>query len=295
MPSATLVDAVRPLRVISHESESDRWLMAEGQPDPRLRGVVLDYCEYEEQTTSFRRRRELPSGRVILILNLGPPLTVALPTVAAQATEYARGFFAGLHDSYALTDSGGYQRGVEVAFTPIGAHLILGIPMHETSRCVLEVEHALGAEGVELLERVKGATTREQRFTVVERFLLARLERAAPPDPGVAFAWERLRTSKGAAPIGVLAGELGWSHRRLVARFRSQVGLPPKLIGRILRFEHVMESVAAGPEVGWAEIAQQCGYFDQAHLIRDVHQFAGATPGELSRRLLPDGGGVVGD
>jgi AraC-like DNA-binding protein len=47
--------------------------------------------------------------------------------------------------------------------------------------------------------------------------------------------------------------------------------------------------------MSWAEIAQACGYYDQAHLIRDFNQFAGCPPGEFARRRLPDGGGVIGD
>ena len=47
--------------------------------------------------------------------------------------------------------------------------------------------------------------------------------------------------------------------------------------------------------MGWAAISQACGYYDQAHLIRDFKQFTGSAPGEFARRRLPDGGGVIGD
>jgi AraC-like DNA-binding protein len=39
--------------------------------------------------------------------------------------------------------------------------------------------------------------------------------------------------------------------------------------------------------VNWAELAVLCGYFDQAHLMRDFRTFAGATPREFSREI-PD-------
>ena len=77
------------------------------------------------------------------------------------------------------------------------------------------------------------------------------------------------------------------------AGFREQVGVSPKLLGRILRFQRAVSSAGSGP--GWAEIAVRCGYYDQAHMVRDFHQFAGASPGEFARRKLPDGGGVLGD
>ena len=69
--------------------------------------------------------------------------------------------------------------------------------------------------------------------------------------------------------------------------------MTPKLLARILRFQHAIGLIGSGS--GWAEVAATCGYYDQAHLIRDFNQFAGAAPGEFARRRLPDGGGVVGD
>jgi AraC-like DNA-binding protein len=68
----------------------------------------------------------------------------------------------------------------------------------------------------------------------------------------------------------------------------------PKLFARLLRFEHALE-LADGGGVGWAEIAQRCGYYDQAHMIGDFQQFAGHSPAAYVAMKLPDGGGVIGD
>ena len=81
--------------------------------------------------------------------------------------------------------------------------------------------------------------------------------------------------------IGDLAGELGWSHRRLIARYRDSVGLPPKLVARIVRFERLTAHLIANPAVDWAGAAVGCGYFDQAHLAREVRELADVTPTEL--------------
>jgi AraC-like DNA-binding protein len=80
------------------------------------------------------------------------------------------------------------------------------------------------------------------------------------------------------------------SRKHLVTLFRAHVGLPPKVCGRILRFHHAIELIRSPCAVGWSDLAVRCGYYDQAHLIRDVRQFAGVTPGELVT-FVQDGAG----
>jgi AraC-like DNA-binding protein len=284
----------RPSRVSRHESEHDSWEMVYGTPDPRLRGHVLSYCSYREETSSFVRRRELPSVRVVLIINLGEPIRVFAPGGSGWS-EQPEGFFAGMHDTYAVTETGGSQGGVQVDMTPVGAHLLLGIPMDELAQRVVTLEEMFGRGGTLLREAVAEAPDWAARFSVVDEFLLTLLDRARSPVPSVTRALGRLHESGGTVPVGVLAAEIGCSRRHLISRFREQVGVTPKLLARILRFERALALVDSRTEMGWAEIAQACGYYDQAHMIRDFHQFAGSPPSEFARRRLPDGGGVIGD
>lgn len=51
----------------------------------------------------------------------------------------------------------------------------------------------------------------------------------------------------------------------------------------------LLQSTEAMP---WAELAFECGYYDQSHLIRDFNQFAGSPPSDFLRRRLPEGGGM---
>jgi AraC-like DNA-binding protein len=106
------------------------------------------------------------------------------------------------------------------------------------------------------------------------------------------FAWRRLRETGGQLPIADLVGELGCSNRHLVTRFREQIGLPPKTIGRLMRFRAAVSRLELDDGRRFAEIAQSCGYYDQAHLNREFRQLAGTSPGEFVARMLPDRMGV---
>jgi methylphosphotriester-DNA--protein-cysteine methyltransferase len=71
------------------------------------------------------------------------------------------------------------------------------------------------------------------------------------------------------------------------------VGLPPKTVARLLRFQWVRERIQSAPGQ-WGEMAYAAGYADQSHLNREFRELAGTTPTDFVRRLIPEGG-VVGD
>jgi AraC-like DNA-binding protein len=80
----------------------------------------------------------------------------------------------------------------------------------------------------------------------------------------------------GAIDLAQLATRASLSTRQMQRRFLADVGMGPKLLARVVRFQRVFERCQAGGD--WAGIALSCGYFDQSHLLRDFRQFAGEPP-----------------
>jgi AraC-like DNA-binding protein len=109
----------------------------------------------------------------------------------------------------------------------------------------------------------------------------------------VQCTWHRLVASCGRTPIGAIVQEVGWSHRHLIAQFRHELGVSPKVLARVLRFGSVVRALRAGRTADLADLAVEAGYYDQSHLTRDVREFAGTTPGALMQSLLPDRGGFA--
>jgi AraC-like DNA-binding protein len=282
------------LDVVRHESELGRWEFATARAGRELRGLVWSYTDYVEHTVPLDRR-ELPVREVTLILNLGPAYELRDPGEASGSGARRGSFVAGLWDKPVMVGHGGESRGVEVRLTPLGARKLLGVPMPELTNEVVELEDLLGGRTGELLERLDGAGDAVSRLRLLDAELARRAaEQGYRPAPEVAWAWGRLSSSHGAVPIGSLAEEIGWSHRRFVDRFRDGIGLAPKTFARVLRFSRVVELLGGADEVRWAELAYDCGYYDQSHFNRDFRQFAGMTPSEFLTRRLPQGAGLLG-
>ena len=180
--------------------------------------------------------------------------------------------------------------------SPLGAHMIFGVAMHElSSKLVLPLDDVLGVEAGEPVERIACAPDWSTRFGILDRFINERVQRARRPSPDVDWAWRRLRATGGLLPVGELTRELDCSRRHLISRFREQVGPAPKTAARLVRFQRTVRLLERHDGGRFAEIAQRCGYYDQAHMNREFRQLAGVAPGEFVARLLPDGLGVAAD
>jgi AraC-like DNA-binding protein len=71
---------------------------------------------------------------------------------------------------------------------------------------------------------------------------------------------------------------VGISHKHLLREFDRCVGLTPKLFARLWAFQRVIQGIGQKPEADWSDVAVTCGYYDQAHLIREFRAFSGLTP-----------------
>lgn len=117
----------------------------------------------------------------------------------------------------------------------------------------------------------------------LERALLARLRAVDARVSGdVAHAVARLAASD-APPIATLARELGVTRQHLARRFVEHVGVTPKQLSRIARMQRAVGLLGHDGGGALADVALRAGYFDQAHLARDLRELATLTPAEVSR------------
>jgi AraC-like DNA-binding protein len=261
--------------------ERARWPRLAGSPHPRLRGLVpRGYAGFTEATTPRR-----------LVL----PATSSVPVLVKLVDSPYRppAFVMGAHGRYSVVEGDCALSYVEMVLDPLGAYRLLGLPMAELSGQLVDLAEVLGAEGRRLGEQLREAVSWRHRFALLDRFLLRRLEEGPQPSPEVGRAWERLVASGGTVPIGRVAEEVGWSHKHLITRFRRQVGLRPKTAARLVRFDGVLGRLDGRQPLDWGLVARETGYADQAHLIRDFHQFTGTTPTEFVARTTPPDGEPV--
>ncbi len=210
------------------------------------------------------RQREGPGTDVVVILTFEEHWLID--------GERRTSFVAGLHERQVTTEHPGRSLGMQVNLDPLAARALLGAPLHELAGRSAPVEEILDAPF--LVERLALEADWEARFALLDE-TLGPGSPNAQPSREVAWAWRRLRATNGRVAIGTLAAELGWSRKRIVARFRDEIGLPPKAVARLLRFEQARELAGTMP---WGELAFECGFSDQSHLIAEFRRVTGRTP-----------------
>ncbi|NBE93098.1 AraC family transcriptional regulator [Nonomuraea sp. KC401] len=251
------------------------WEVACPTRPSRVRGATM---------AGFRVRdlgalRMVPHPAVTLILEFGD----GSPVVDHAPGRRQRGSIVagpGLGSAGAVWARGEKVECVQVRLSPVIARAVLGVSPAELDGAVAPIADLWGREASRIRERLAEASSWQERFALVDA-LIARRRAAGPPVDGeVAWAWRRIVGGRGVVRIDALAGEIGWSRKRLWSRFRAQLGLPPKRAAKLVRFDHAAHRLVAGE--GAALVAADAGYADQSHLHRDVMAFTGATPATVA-------------
>ncbi|TIR65186.1 MAG: helix-turn-helix transcriptional regulator, partial [Mesorhizobium sp.] len=240
--------------------------MVRRKPAAPLAGIVTDICGYREILPGHFRMVEYASLTVPLVISFAEAFAIGLGRSPGDNDRYAS-FAAGLYAGPVMIESFGAACCVQVNFTPLGARQFFGLPMSELRDRMVGLDDAMGFDGIALREQLGEASDWDKRFDIAEGFIAGRLADAHALSPEIAWAYRTVIASGGRTRISALAREIGWSRKHLAAKFTDATGIGPKTLSRIVRFNRAL-SLSKRQDDNWAGIAADCGYADQAHLVR---------------------------
>ncbi len=252
---------------------------AEALPTRRLRRFIARYGAYRFQAVDLGPTRGLPSRYVTVMIGLGSPFRIA-------GVGSFTSFVAGLHERAAMVESAGAVAGIHLFLDPLGTRAILGCPASALAHGVFALADVIGTRtDLELHDRLHEALTWEDCFAALDAVLERRVADCVAP-PEIGFAWGRITAGHGNTRVEALASAIGWSRRHLSECFRYEVGIAPKTLARVARFEHACTLLRFGPR-DLAGVAITAGYHDQAHMTHEWQALAGCTPKAWIATELP--------
>jgi AraC-like DNA-binding protein len=251
-------------------------------PAPPLNSFVEFLWLYDDFAPSHSKEKLLPDGSMELIIDLRDhPKHKYDRHDFSKATPYRKYWLSGMQNQFIVIEASiGSMMGVH--FRAGGAWPFFGMPLSEFSDQVVELDCVLGEDAASSLrDRLLAEPTPRAKLRLLERFMLALGGDRLYPDRTVAHAVQQIMSLPMRLLIRDLASKIGISQKHLIHLFDQRVGMKPKQLDRILRFNRVIQSIAKNPkEVDWASVALDCGYYDQSHFIHDFQAFAGMTPSD---------------
>ncbi|MBZ2187071.1 MAG: helix-turn-helix domain-containing protein [Bryobacter sp.] len=239
------------------------------RPSPQL----ASYIECFWISRSLRPapgQRILPDGCVDIVFSTRKSNPVGLNVVGLMTRPLTRNFEA-TEEFFGVR----FRPGAASAFIPDAPGL--------TDR-IEPLESFWGSTARTLRDRLANASAPQQMAEMFESLANPRWSM-----DGISLAVTHLATP--GAPPSRLSDMAGQSERSFRRGCLARVGVPPKLLARILRFrnasDRIRQSSAGRAQPNWAEFAAACGYYDQSHMIREFHEFAGCTPGRFIQYGTP--------
>jgi AraC-like DNA-binding protein len=247
-------------------------------PSPPLDRFIASLWFCRSEPRPFALERVLPTGTAQLIINLKEDRTRMYDPQSGTVRAGCGTVLSGISTRYGLIDTAEQECVAGVCFRPGGTIPFFSIPAYDLCDAGVPLELVWDrARANRLREQVLAAGSPAAALDALER-AMANVWRGWAFDPAIEFALETFAGEPAVATIASVAGRIGLSSKRLVERFKTAVGVPPKRYCRILRFQRALACAERGRRADWTRIALDCGYFDQAHFIHDFRSFAGITP-----------------
>jgi AraC-like DNA-binding protein len=232
-------------------------------PSPRLaRHVTCVWIQEVFADSAPYTHHTVPNGSAELVCELGGVAKVVGPQTGPTAEIVAPGTTI-----------------VGVRFRPGAAPAVLGLPAREFVDAVVGSDQLWDALGVELSERIAGSGAASEAASMLEAAVFARLAEGPRLDAIVAETVQRIMCGQ-MEGVGSLASSLKVSERQLRRRCEAAIGVTPKVLERMVRFQGFLALAGRSehPTAELGRLALEAGYSDQAHLSRESRRLTGRTP-----------------
>lgn len=244
-------------------------------PSPLLVPYVKQYWFLRCNDLSPAVQRIIPTASVALMFHRGQRM-LSLEEGVLQP----RSFISGQTSSYFEIKPTGSVDIISVVFRPYGAKAFFDIPISEINDLHVGLDCLSDSSLVELESRLTETSDNEACVGLIEAYLLKRLRLSKE------YNYKRMSAvvgaiDKGVSDIGALSQISCLSYKQFQRTFNQYIGANPKDFLRVVRFQRALYVLQCQPDIMLTQLAVECGYYDQSHLIKEFKAFTGYTPGEF--------------
>jgi AraC-like DNA-binding protein len=222
----------------------------------------------------------LPDGKTELIVHFGDDFCKLekFDDSEGKFVRQARVLMSGQLTEHIVLRPTGAIGVVAARFKPAGAARFFDLPYEEIVDQVVDLAAYDGNVAGLLQDEISKISSNDERLEFTQAFLKSRLVQESQEDLYARQACRYIMQSEGEYSVAELVKLIGFSERQLERKFKKQVGITPKVLSRIVRFQKVLKMAQASKNLTLVDAAVSCGYYDQSHFIRDFTKFSGDSP-----------------
>ena len=253
-----------------------------------LNKFIEHFFYYEGLSPAHKKERFFPDGNTEIIFDLTENTQYIYDNESLreiQACQHA--WVSGVRTRSITIPSGNGSRMLVVAFKRGKAHPFYSLPMSEITDQVLGADLIFGRKILDLREQLLAATSIQQMFYLVEKFLLGLAHKTILTESNlncIEYALQQIVHQPDIFSFRHLLDRIGYSQKHFIDLFKKQVGVVPKQYLKIMRFQKAILEIENNDSLRWSNIARESGFYDQAHFINEFKSFSGFTPKEYMKR-----------
>ncbi|KMJ58056.1 hypothetical protein AB685_14680 [Bacillus sp. LL01] len=223
-----------------------------------------------------KRETILPNGKIEMIFAIDGNYTV----VNRQTNRMKQSWLSGIQHEPLHISYHGRSNLIGIRFHPNGLFPFLNLPVSETVNVVEPLNEIIGKVYDELFESIYQATSTERIFSNLDQFLVKSMDHSKVKQIKLMMEITRYLKTHPEQSISLLADKLGVSQRHLGRVCHDHLGMTPKLLARIFRFEKSFSHLYSQSDEEDFRSLIDLGFYDQSHFIKEFKRFSGMTPEE---------------
>ena len=257
------------------------------KPRSPLSQFIDFFFYYDGHYAGHTMEKLLPDGSVDLLIDLTePPKKLFHNEEATSYTTLKKSWISGMKTDYILIDAS-VTNMIGVHFKPGGCYPFVDFPMLELNDLTTELETIWGNEANSIREAILHEPCIGKRFSILENYLLQKGKDKMENHVLVHYSVNQLTSSPQMWTIRSLSDKTGVTQKHLINLFKRYVGLSPQMFSRINKFQKVIQLIGQQKKIDWSMLAYECGYFDQAHFIKEFQAFSGINPAAYLEKRGP--------
>jgi AraC-like DNA-binding protein len=245
-------------------------------PSPALKQYIKCIWVLESPPQALMQaERVLPDGCVEMIFHYGDAFESSRDSIHFE--QQSKTVISGQLLNNIFLRPTGSSKMIGVRFYPAGAYYFTGVPLKELINSIVDLDDMFTAEAKIAEELVNISESIHDKINVIESFILDRIKRNNIKEAYTGKAAEIILSHNGQITVKELSELAGSGERKLQRDFEDYIGLSPKQFARIARFQNAVKVMNMNL-LNLTATAYECGYYDQAHFVKEFTEISGQTP-----------------